>query len=172
MVSPLEKAAINLVLVATAVLFSVSLWAPLLTLKKFYFVKNTFSILSGMTQLLHDGEIGLFLLLFLFTAVLPCVKLVILFLAWNRKSPGRHESRYLEWLSLLGKWSMLDVFVIAILIASVKLGAIATLIVHSGLYLFAASVVLMMASTQYIYSRLNRRSAARMNGDRLKIDDF
>ena len=172
MVSSLEKIGINLILAATAGLFMVSLWAPLLTLKKFYVVKNTFSIQSGMTQLLHDGETALFLLLFCFTVILPCVKLVILILAWNRKSTGKHGTKFLEWLSLLGKWSMLDVFVIAILIASVKLGAIATLVVHYGLYLFAASVVLLMIATQYVYSQLNRKLVDRSPGDQFKEDDF
>jgi len=46
-----------------------------------------------------------------------------------------------------GKWSMLDVFVVAVLLATVKLGAVANVQLHYGLYLFAAAVILTMIVT-------------------------
>ena len=55
--------------------------------------------------------------------------------------------RHLHWMHLYGKWSMLDVFVVAVLLASVKLGALAQVQIHSGLYAFAASVLLTMLIT-------------------------
>jgi len=55
--------------------------------------------------------------------------------------------RHLHWMHLYGKWSMLDVFVVAVLLASVKLGALAQVQIHNGLYAFAASVLLTMLIT-------------------------
>jgi paraquat-inducible protein A len=46
-----------------------------------------------------------------------------------------------------GRWGMLDVFVVAVLLVTVKLGAIASVKVHPGLYYFGAAVLLMMIIT-------------------------
>ena len=48
---------------------------------------------------------------------------------------------------------MLDVFVAAVLIASVKLGSLASIELHFGLYCFAASVLLIMLATQLLQRR-------------------
>ena len=46
-----------------------------------------------------------------------------------------------------GRWAMLDVMVVAILIVTVKLGTIASLQIHFGLYIFGAAVLLIMMIT-------------------------
>ena len=51
-----------------------------------------------------------------------------------------------------GRWAMLDVMVVAILIVSVKLGAIASIQVHAGLYIFGIAVLLIMFITQQVVS--------------------
>jgi paraquat-inducible protein A len=48
------------------------------------------------------------------------------------------------------KWSMLDVFVVALLVVSVKLGSLAQAHVELGIYAFAASVVLTMLLAAWI----------------------
>lgn len=54
---------------------------------------------------------------------------------------GVVSQRLVRWSAMLGKWSMLDVFIVAILVASVRLGALAEASVLSALYFFAASVI-------------------------------
>ena len=49
---------------------------------------------------------------------------------------------------------MLDVFVVAILVASIKLGALAKVEIHYGLYTFATSVLLIMLTTYLVEVRL------------------
>jgi paraquat-inducible protein A len=53
-------------------------------------------------------------------------------------------------MHLLGKWSMLDVFVVAVLVVTVKLGAMASVEARYGIYAFTAAVFL----TMYITSRV------------------
>jgi paraquat-inducible protein A len=53
-------------------------------------------------------------------------------------------------MHLYGKWSMLDVFVVAVLVVTVKLGAIANVEMHYGLYFFSAAVILTMIITARI----------------------
>lgn len=142
---------VNLLLMVTTVVFAVGIWAPILTLKKLIFMKSTFSVLSGIDQLFAERQYGLFLLITAFTLLLPITKMAVLFASVNGKLAGASRKRYIHWLALLGKWSMLDVFVVAVLIASVKLGSIASIEIHYGLYVFAASVLLMMAATHMIH---------------------
>jgi paraquat-inducible protein A len=46
-----------------------------------------------------------------------------------------------------GRWAMLDVMIIALLVVTVKLGAIASIQVHSGLYIFGLGAILLMVVT-------------------------
>ncbi len=145
---------INLLIVLAGVAYVVGVTAPMLTLTKLLFVKNTFSVLSGVAGLYAQGEYLLGAVITAFSLVLPLVKLSLLILIWNS---DRHNApmsrRHLHWLAAVGKWSMLDVFVVAVLVASVKLGALATVEIHYGLYAFAASVLVIMLTTHLVQAR-------------------
>ena len=151
-----ENLMVNLLLVLCTSTFLLGIWAPMLTLTKLVWISNTFSVLSGTWQLASEGQYGLFALIGTFTILLPAAKLVILFRAWNSDPGHRWAHRHLGWLNALGKWSMLDVFVVAVLIASVKLGALASIEIHYGLYAFSAAVVLIMVATQIVHKRALR----------------
>jgi paraquat-inducible protein A len=49
-----------------------------------------------------------------------------------------------------GRWAMLDVMVVAMLIVMVKLGAIVSITIHSGLYVFGSAVLLIMYITHHV----------------------
>ena len=68
----------------------------------------------------------------------------------------RIEQLY-RFVAQLGKWSMLDVFVVAILIVLVKLGPLAKIQPQQGVYWFAAAILLSMITSMYIDS-LARKS--------------
>jgi len=140
--TPTRRLWVNLMAGLAALTLGVGIVAPVMTLKKLVWIKNTFSLGSGILALASEGQILLFILLGLFSVVFPIAKIGVLFLAANR--PGESVMRWLKWLNLLGKWSMLDVFVVAVLLATIKLGALAEVSVHYGLYAFAASVILTM----------------------------
>lgn len=143
---------VNLFLLAATLAFGIGIWAPLLTLTKMMLIQNTFSIVSGIWQLYLEREYVLFAILALFTLAMPVVKLGLLFYAWNR--PRTAHERSLRWMEMVGKWSMLDVFVVAVLIMSVKLGPLATTDLHYGLYLFSASVVMIMIASRVVYRKV------------------
>ena len=62
---------------AAIVLIIVGLIATLITLKKYIVVENTFSLLTGAVQLIEDGQWFLFIVVTLFTIVLPFAKLAV-----------------------------------------------------------------------------------------------
>ena len=57
-----------------------------------------------------------------------------------------------------GRWAMLDVMIVALLVVTVKLGAIASIQVHSGFYIFGLAALLLMIVTGKV-SKLVQQSA-------------
>lgn len=134
-----------------ALLLLTGLLAPVITLSKFVLIENTFSVLSGVIELLQEGQIFLFLVITGFSVVLPVLKLWVLYgLASKHAVAQERVKKQLHWMHLYGKWSMLDVFVVAVMVVAVKLGAIADVEMRYGLYAFAASVLLTMFITARI----------------------
>ena len=64
--------------------------------------------------------------------------------------------RYLHLMHEYGRWAMLDVMVVAVLIVTVKLGAIASVQVHYGLFVFGTAVVLIMLITKQVVHLTNQ----------------
>lgn len=152
-----ELRGLQLLVIAAAGLLALGLAAPIITLHKFVIVSNTFSVVSGVWQLLREGRWFLFTVITLFSVVLPVLKLLLLFhLTRPRVRQGPRSRRYLRWMHDLGRWSMLDVFVVAVLVVAVKLGMIASIETHYGLYAFAASVILTMVITARVVMLYDR----------------
>lgn len=135
---------VSAMLVAGAVL-------PMFTFSQFYIFNDTFSLASGIFHLLRQGEPLLFIIVFSFSILMPAWKMYLLYrLLHAQEGDNAWRHRQLHVLSFLGKWSMLDVFVVAILVVTVKLGAISNITVHLGLYLFTFAVLASMLLTQKI----------------------
>ena len=134
--------------ITASLLLCLGLVAPIVTLEKFVVIENTFSVTSGILQLLQEDQWFLFLIISGFSVVLPILKLHTLYRILNNGTAGNgRQRRYLHWMHLYGKWSMLDVFVVAVLVVAVKLGAIANVEMRYGLYAFTASILLTMFVT-------------------------
>ncbi|WP_161957569.1 paraquat-inducible protein A [Mariprofundus sp. EBB-1] len=130
---------------SSSLLLAVGIVLPMFSFQKFYIFNDTFSLLGGVLYLLDQGEIALFLILSVFSIVLPMYKMVLAFLlVSNRLKDTEQNMRTVKRLAVIGKWSMTDVFVIAVLAATVKLNMIASIEVHVGLYVFAAGVMISM----------------------------
>jgi paraquat-inducible protein A len=141
-------------LVCALLLFAAGVSVPFFHVTKMWIFQNNVSVLSGLLDLAEANEWFLFVVIFLFTLVFPLLKLGALANAWwSYATDHARTARMLRLVAHLGKWSMLDVFVVAILIVAMKSASVATIRVSLGVYLFTASVVL----TQFISLRLERR---------------
>lgn len=123
----------------------------MLTITELLFFDNTVSVISGISELFKSGHYFLFALISGFSVVLPILKIGVIHLALSamQESPKKFE-KYLHMMHAYGRWAMLDVMVVALLIVTVKLGAIASIEVHEGLYVFGASVLLIMIITHLV----------------------
>jgi len=149
---------INLLLLCSLTALIVGVIAPLLTLQKLYFIENTISLISTIQTLYNDSEWLLFIVITLFSVCIPVIKIVSLLMITNIDfEAGSFLDKMLSLIETLGKWSMLDVFVVALLLVSLKLGALAKVEVHYGLYVFAFSVILTMALSFWIYNLSHKK---------------
>lgn len=124
------------------------------------------TIMGGVIVLMHHHDYGIALIVFLASICIPIAKFVaIAFLALSAKSEkpdGRHKRTVLyELVEFLGRWSMVDVFVVAILSALVQLGVVARIYPGPAAAAFALSVALTMLSAQSFDPRLIWRRAER-----------
>jgi len=158
---PGETKRLRIILGVALIFLGIGLVAPIITLNKFILVENTFSVLSGTIELLKEGHLFLFVVITGFSIAIPLLKIGVLNkLLGTKENKVANLDKYLHWMHLYGKWSMLDVFVVAVLVVSVKLGAIASVEVRFGLYAFAVAVILTMYVTARVVSLTNGSSAA------------
>jgi paraquat-inducible protein A len=117
------------------------------------------TILSGVVTLLDHGMLPIAALVFFASIVVPVLKLLGLgFLllsvqrgwTWRR----RDRTRLYRIVELSGRWSMVDIFVISILVALVNLEQLATIQPGIGAIAFASVVIITMIASQSFDPRL------------------
>ena len=141
--------------VCSVLLLVTGLSLPLLYSQKLFW-KSTYSVWEGVVELWRQHELALAAAILFFSIVFPFAKLLGLTVIWYWKLPEESRNRLLNWLGMLGKWSMLDVFVVAILIVLVKLGPFVNVEPRVGVYVFAAAILSSMLTTVYIEALAKR----------------
>lgn len=151
----------RVILAFTFASFALGVTLPMFSLEKFVVLEDSFSLLAGLLHLLTHGNAALAVIIFLFSVVTPLYKLVVCWLISDgRVDCPQRKLRLVNRLMLIGKWSMADVFIIAIMAATIKFGGLATVHVHVGLLFFAMSVVLSLFVTHRILSHYELRPIA------------
>ena len=145
--------------IAAAALALLAGWLlPVMTVRTLLVFYDEVSILTGAFRLLQSGDYLLFLVIVLFTVVLPVGKLLLAYLAWGRLDVADPRvQRTLGWIETLGRWSMLDVFVLAILVVVIKLSLVSDVEIHAGLYVFVLAVILSMIAVRRIAKLAHQR---------------
>ena len=117
------------------------------------------TILGGVILLIKLGSVPVAAVIFLFSVMVPIGKLMAMFyLVWSveRHSPLDARQRTLMYsvTEFIGKWSMIDVFVVAILAALVHLGGL--LVIRPGIAAlsFAGVVIVTIIAAESFDSRL------------------
>lgn len=117
------------------------------------------TIFAGVKSLFASGMWLVGLLIFCASITIPLMKLLgLAFLlisvqgSWHWRLQDR--TRLYRVINLIGRWSMLDVFLLSILVGLVQLGNIATIVPGLGAYAFASVVVITMFATRCFDPRL------------------
>ena len=102
-----------------------------------------YSVFGGITTPIHNGSIALGVLLFAFSVVFPTLKLAVMAAATPALAEGRSTGALMKLAHHAGKFSMLDVFVVGLIVLAIKgLPGGSRVTLGWGVAAFAASVVL------------------------------
>jgi paraquat-inducible protein A len=117
------------------------------------------TIMSGIVELANLGMLPIAAVVFIASILVPIFKMVgisLLLYSVQRHQPMSVRQRivmyrFIEWI---GRWSMLDIFVIAILVAVVRFGSLASIEPGLGAMAFASVVILTMLAALTFDPRL------------------
>ena len=131
---------------------------PMLRTRTLFQVEES-TIIGGAVELAHYGSYGIAAIILFASVVIPLAKFwAIAYLAISVKQPftfsnHRHQFMY-EIVEYIGRWSMIDIFVVAILSALVQLRTLASINPGPAAIFFALSVIFTMLSAQAFDSRM------------------
>lgn len=117
------------------------------------------TVWEGVVSLAQHNQLPVAIIVFAASMIIPVAKLLgllyIVVSTW-RGSPRRmrQRTRIYRFIDAIGPWSMLDVFLLAVLVSLVKLGSIATVLPGPGLVAFSLVVVFNMLATQSFDPRM------------------
>jgi len=130
---------------------------PMLQTRTLFYSEDS-TIIGGAVELIEYGSIGVALVILFASVVIPLGKfLAIAFLAFSVQQPSRvskHQRQMLyDVVEYIGRWSMIDIFVVAILSSLVQLSIIVAINPGPASLFFALSVIFTMFSAQSFDSR-------------------
>lgn len=115
------------------------------------------TILSGVIMFWHHGAYPIAIVVFTASIIIPVLKLIAIIalcFSTRRCAHPRTMTRVYRITELVGRWSMVDVFVVAILVAVVQLGSLMSIEPGPAALAFAGVVVLTMLAAMSFDPRL------------------
>lgn len=151
--------------VAALVLYIPANIFPILRMQLYgAYTENT--VWGGCVRLYRAGDVFIAVVVFLASMLVPLLKLVgLLFLIatarlrWPAFRMAR--ARMYRFIEVIGRWAMLDVFVLAVLVSLMKLRALGTVVVGPGAVAFTCVVVLTLLASASFEPRELWRGAGR-----------
>lgn len=122
------------------------------------------TIIGGVIEFWQSGDYPVAAIIFVASVMIPILKLLAITVMCLSARSGRFPramTRLYRITELIGRWSMVDVFVVAILVAVVQLGGVMSIHPGPGAVSFAAVVVLTIFSAGSFDPRLIWDAAAR-----------
>lgn len=137
--------AVGVMIIGATASLVLGLTLPVIELTYFYVWSDTHSFVSIVRALYVEQELFLAGVLVVFSMLFPAIKLLYLLVACTTMATGGGaRQRMLNRMSWLGKWSMLDVLVLALVIFYVKASALTEAAAMPGIYFFSAAVLMTM----------------------------
>ena len=145
-------------LIAAVILYIPANALPIMTVTTFGAPESN-TIIGGVILLFHEGMWGIALVVFVASVLVPVLKMLVMaYLIWSaHRSPKRgHKARtkMFHITEFVGRWSMVDVFVVTLLVAMVQFGVLMNIDAGAATLAFASVVVLTMLAAETFDSRL------------------
>jgi len=152
---PAGGGAARALLIIAALCLPLGLLLPVLETTRLWVFKTSYSLIDAVRALIAEGELLLGLLIAVFSLVTPAVKLIAVTMLHLRRA-GSGAGGLAHTVDHLGKWSLTDVLVVALLIVLTS-GTGLELTAQPGLWFFAASAVLLMLASGLVVRDLKQR---------------
>ena len=154
MPGPLSRRAVGidrslgLVLLGSLAALIAGLILPAITIRSMFLSQN-YSLLESVWAFLEEGDWFLFVITFLFSVVFPVVKIVTGLALWFvLDASGAYARPVIGWLSALSKWSMLDVFIIALIVLVADGRLLTSADIQIGAIIFSIAVLISTWATR------------------------
>ena len=135
------------------------LMMPAISVTKLMLFADTYSIFEAVFTFWTAGEYGLFALVFFFSLVFPAAKIMTALWAWVFATDDDDAiQRVLGVFAAVSRWSMLDVFIVAVTVLVIEGSLLTTADIHFGIILFALSVIFSTIALHRIAHAGARRS--------------
>ena len=146
-------------LVCAAILFIIPANVLPMTITMTLGAKQADTIMSGVIYFMQSGSWEIAMVIFVASIFVPYAKsliLIVLLLSVQFRSTWKPRDRTVLYrlTELVGRWSMVDIYVVTILVALVKLGAVASIEAGPAAIFFAAVVVVTMFAAESFDPRL------------------
>ena len=156
-------------IIAAAILYIPANLLPIMQTTSL-FGSQSDTIMSGIVYLWTSGSWPLAVVVFVASMMVPMLKLIALIILVVSVQLGTtwqpvQRTRLYRLVEIVGKWSMLDIYVVALLVALVQLKSLATIQAGPGAVAFGAVVVLTMFAAMSFDPRLIWDSMEKDNGE-------
>ncbi len=136
-----RKTIAALLLLAAAVCYGLGIVLPIVELKRLYVFTEKPSLVDITWGLYQSGDWLVAAAIGLFSIVFPLIKLAGVFVTAMGGRARRRESRWQSIASVLSKWSMMDVLLVAIFIFAAKTSGLAQAVSQPGIWFYAISAI-------------------------------
>ncbi len=141
---------------------------PVMTMVRFGRAETN-TVFSGVLELIRSDLWGLAALIFVASIIIPCLKIVVMaiLLAMTHARSKAHlrlRTRAYRLVASLGRWSLVDVFAVTLLVSLVHMGKLALILPGDGALAFCVVVVLTMIAAE-LFDPRRMWDAAGMNGE-------
>ena len=145
-------------IIAAAILFVPANLLPIMRVD-FLGSSEYSTIMDGVLFFFHSKEYGIGLIIFVASILVPLFKIVglsiiLLSIKFKWKHGLRHKTAMFRFIEFVGRWSMLDIFVIALMATLVEFGSFTATFAAPAASYFAAVVVCTMIAAHTFDSRL------------------
>jgi paraquat-inducible protein A len=117
--------------------FALGLTQPLMRFERLYFLEDRPTLIEMVSGLWQEGDAALAAIVGLFSIGFPAVKIMLIHIAVL--TGGKNRS--LALLSMVSKWSMLDVMLVALVLFAAKTSGLAAAAILPGLWFYAAATL-------------------------------
>jgi paraquat-inducible protein A len=148
----MRRAAALALIAAAALFFVFGVSLPLMTFEKLYFFSEDPSLLDLVASLYGAGDLALAAVVALVSLVFPVFKMAAV--ATEALWPEQPRGFAARLVPMLGKWSLMDVLLVAIVIAAAKTSGLAQAFSQPGLWFYAGSTLAVSAAQALLARRI------------------